>query len=108
MHTLAVTLGTTVAAIEQGMSAREFTHWLHWMDAERVGPVFDRVRHAELLAATYNGASTRRGGDKSPWTAADFLPPDGWADAPEPARADDAQATYAAVQRGLQQLEACF
>lgn len=74
MHALAVTLGCTVADLERGMSAREFNHWLQWMAEERVGPAFDRLRHAELLAAVYNGASTRADGDKRPWSAADFLP----------------------------------
>jgi hypothetical protein len=76
MHTLAATLGCTVADIERGMSAREFLHWVHWMDAERVGPVHERVRHAELLAAIYNGASTRADGSRRPWSPADFLPAD--------------------------------
>lgn len=74
MHALASHLKTTVAAIERGMTAAEFNAWVLWMDAERIGPKWDRIRHAQLQAAIYQGASTREGGGN--FEAADFLPPD--------------------------------
>lgn len=49
-----------------------------WLDAHRIGPRWDALRHAELLAAATNGAMTRR--DKRPWTVRDFMPADPWAD----------------------------
>jgi hypothetical protein len=72
MHALASHLHTSVAAVERGMSAREFNSWLRWMDQEQAGPRWERVRHAELLAAVHNGACERRGGGL--FSAADFLP----------------------------------
>lgn len=74
MHALASHLKTTVAELERGMSAREFSHWCAWMDAEQVGPVWDRIRHAQAMAAIYNGPHEREGGGL--FTAADFLPKD--------------------------------
>lgn len=76
MHALASHLKTSVAAIERGMSAREFGHWQVWLDAERIGPAWDRVRHAELMAAIHNGACTKRGGGT--FDTRDFLPDDPW------------------------------
>lgn len=76
MHALAAVLGTTVQTVERVMSAREFSHWCIWMSRERVGPAWDRLRHAEILAAIYNGATTRAGGGA--FGPADFLPPDPW------------------------------
>jgi hypothetical protein len=108
MHALATVLHCRVADIERGMSAREFAQWQLWMETERVGPEHDAIRHAEILAATHNGASTKRGGGH--WLAADFLPErDPWADEPAPRTgADAAQAEAQALQRGLAQMEGCF
>jgi hypothetical protein len=108
MHALASVLHCRVADILSGMSAQEFAHWQEWLRTERVGPEFDAIRHAELLAATHNGASTKRGGGH--WLAADFLPEtDPWAEPPAPVPAADAAASEAeALRRGLAQLERCF
>ncbi len=108
MHALASVLHCRVADLLAGMSAQEFAHWQEWLRTERVGPEFDAIRHAELLAATHNGASTKRGGGL--WLAADFLPEaDPWAEPPPPmAAAEAAAAEAAALQRGLSQLERYF
>lgn len=74
MHALASHLKTTVHALERGMSAREFIQWCAWMDEEQVGPAWDRIRHAQALAAIYNGPHEREGGGM--FTAGDFLPKD--------------------------------
>ncbi len=62
------------------MSAQEFARWQAWLDAHRIGPVWDALRHAELLAALHNGAMAKP--DKQPFRAADFMPPDPWAPPP--------------------------
>lgn len=48
-----------------------------WLQAERVGPDWDALRHAELVAAAHNGALQKK--DKSLFTVADFVPADPWA-----------------------------
>lgn len=45
--------------------------------AEQLHPAVSRVRHAQTLAAAYQGPSAKRGGKG--WTAEDFLVPDPWA-----------------------------
>ena len=72
MHALAAVLGTSTAAVERGVSAREFAHWVRWMEDEQVGPEWDRLRYAQLLAAIYTGPSQRVGGGA--FKAADFMP----------------------------------
>lgn len=108
MHALATVLHCRVADILAGMSAQEFAHWQEWLRTERVGPEFDAIRHAELLAAAHNGASTKRGGGH--WLAADFLPEtDPWAEPlPPPSASDAAAAEAQALQRGLARLEQFF
>lgn len=59
------------------MSAQEFARWQVWLDAHRIGPSWDALRHAELLAAAANGALTKP--DKRPFVPAEFMPPDPWA-----------------------------
>lgn len=60
------------------MSAQEFTRWMVWLDAERIGPEFDRLRHAQSLAAALNaGRFARR--DGGAFVPADFTPADPWA-----------------------------
>ncbi len=81
------------------MSAQEFCRWQVWMDAHRVGPEWDALRHAELLAAAHNGALLKP--DKSTWRASDFMPRDPWAPAaPQPgvAGAQELAAHIAALQ----------
>lgn len=59
------------------MSAQEFQHWRVMYRTEGWHPRSAQMRHAQVLAATYQGPSTRRGSKQ--WLAADFLPPDPWA-----------------------------
>lgn len=86
--------------LQANISAQEFTRWQVWMDAHRVGPVWDALRHAELLAAAHNGALLKP--DKSTWRALDFMPPDPWAPAKPPATVDSAEqlAAQLAALRG--------
>ena len=51
-----------------------------WLEAHRIGPRWDDLRHAEVLAAATNGALVRR--DRRPWTVRDFMPADPWSDEP--------------------------
>lgn len=46
--------------------------------AEQLHPRVAQLRHAQLLAAVYQGPSTRRG-QRRPWVASDFTAPDPWA-----------------------------
>lgn len=102
MHALAFHLRCPVSVIEQTMSAQEFMHWQAWLRAEQVGPEWDRLRHAEVMAAVHNGACERKGGGA--FTAVDFLPKDAWH---LPAAADP-QAQAARLQRELQAMEEWF
>lgn len=86
LFAIACVLGTTVGALVQGLSAREFTQWLLWMDNEQVGPQWQRLRHAELMAATGNAGRTQHV-DSRPWEPRDFLRADPWAPPPAPAAA---------------------
>jgi hypothetical protein len=65
------------------LSAREFEEWKVYIRREQLHRGAGRLRHAQLLAAAYQGPSTKR--DKKPWLAADFLPKDPWASAVAPA-----------------------
>ena len=47
------------------------------MHAHHIGPEWDAMRHAQLMAALHNGPLVKP--DKRPFTAADFLPPNPWA-----------------------------
>lgn len=80
LYELATHLKCTVASLEHNLSALEFHEWGAWLEAQRIGPRWDALRHAELLAAASNGALRRR--DSRLWAAADFLPADPWSDAP--------------------------
>lgn len=51
--------------------------------AEQLHPRVAQLRHAQLLAAVYQGPSTRRG-QRLPWVASDFTAPDPWAASPVP------------------------
>ena len=51
--------------------------------AEQLHPRVAQLRHAQLLAAAYQGPSTRRG-QRRPWVASDFSAPDPWAASPVP------------------------
>ncbi|WP_431512615.1 hypothetical protein [Variovorax sp. DAIF25] len=59
------------------MSALEFAQWQVMYELEGFNPESRRLQHATLLAATMQGASTRK--DRKPWSAAHFLGPDPWA-----------------------------
>lgn len=75
MLALAYSLRSTPAAVE-AMPAAEFADWQRWLEAERVGAHWERRRHAELMAATHNGACTKAGGGL--FDPSDFLH-DPWA-----------------------------
>jgi hypothetical protein len=80
LYELASHLRCTVAWLERNLSAQEFHEWHAWLDAHRIGPRWDALRHAELLAAATNGALRRR--DARTWAPRDFMPLDPWDDAP--------------------------
>lgn len=81
---LAQLLGCTVAGlVGRNLSAQEFEHWRVIMKAEQLHPRVAQLRHAQLLAAVYQGPSTRKG-VRRPWLASDFMAPDPWADSPVP------------------------
>lgn len=76
LFALASHLRTTVSSLQQSLSAQEFVQWTLWMQAEQVGPEWDALRHAQLLAAVANGEGVKP--DKRLFTAADFQTPDPW------------------------------
>lgn len=59
------------------MSAQEFEHWRVMYRMEGWHPRAAQLRHAQRLAAAYQGPSLRKG--RGGWVAADFMPPDPWA-----------------------------
>jgi hypothetical protein len=90
---LASHLKCTVTWLERNLSAQEFHEWHAWLDAQRIGPSWDALRHAEVLAAAANGALRQREGRS--WAARDFMPPDPWGDAPAEPAIDSADAFMA-------------
>ena len=74
------------------LSAREFEEWKVYIRREQLHSGARRLRHAQLLAAAYQGPSAKR--DKKPWVAADFLLKDPWAPG-----APAAPSTQTAAQR---------
>lgn len=85
--------------LQHNMSAQEFARWQVWLDAHHVGPGWDALRHAEVLAALHNGALLKP--DKKPFRPADFMTADPWAPAPPPpavATAQDMAAQLAALR----------
>lgn len=92
MHALASHLGCTVGHLEQTMSAREFSDWMAWMATEQVGPFWQRLRHAEVMAAVHNGACEKRGGGVFTWQ--DFMP----AEPAEPMTPERMRAELAAME----------
>lgn len=83
------------------MSALELSEWVAWLDAEQVGPWWDRLRHAELMAAVANGSLTKRSGL---FSAADFLPADPWLPPPKPLTAEQTRARLQAELAGMEDL----
>ncbi len=69
----------------QRLSVREVTQRMVWMDAEQIGPAWDRYRHADLKATILNASGVKA--DGRPFTAADFLT-DPWAPPPKPVNQD--------------------
>ena len=90
MFELASHLHTTVAWLEQNLSALEFAEWQAWLQAHQIGPRWEAMRHAELLAAASNGALRRQ--DSRPWAVADFMVADPWAPPAAPAVVSSAAA----------------
>lgn len=69
-----------------------------WLDAHRIGPRWDALRHAEALAAATNGALRRR--DGRTWAPRDFMPPDPWDDSPPDAGIESADDFMALLPPG--------
>ena len=59
------------------MSAQEFGEWQAWIINEQQHPAAQRVRHAQLLATTMNGALTRKSGGL--FDVRDLMGADPWA-----------------------------
>lgn len=74
---LALRLSCTVEELGARLSAREFAEWQIIFQREQLHPSFERLRHAQLLAAVLTGASKRKGGKA--WSPSDFMPVDSWA-----------------------------
>jgi hypothetical protein len=68
------------------MTAQEFGEWQAWYIREQMHPQVDRLRHAQLLAATMNGQLTRKSGGM--FTAAEFMGDDPWTPPPAPVTND--------------------
>ncbi|RYF82068.1 MAG: hypothetical protein EOO29_08370 [Comamonadaceae bacterium] len=66
-----------MAELGARMSAQEFEQWAVMYRMEGWLPQARALAHAQLLAASYQGPSTRRG--RGAWVASDFLPPEPWA-----------------------------
>ncbi len=98
LYELASHLKCTVSWLECNISLQEFHEWQAWLDAQRIGPRWDALRHAELQAAAANGALRRQ--DSRPWSVADFMPPDPWCDAP-PVQAVDSAGAFVALLPGM-------
>jgi hypothetical protein len=81
---LARDLGCTFEELGRRMSALEFAQMQVMYENEGLNPESQRIRHAETLAATLQGASTRK--DGKPWSAAHFLGADPWRAAAAPAQ----------------------
>lgn len=58
------------------MSAEEFGEWQAMFTREQLHPAAERMRHAQLLAATHNGALRKP--DKTLWKASQFLDTEPW------------------------------
>lgn len=70
------------------MSGAEFTEWVVFFARERLMPGHTQARHADMLAALFNGPVQKRGSTKL-WQAEDLFGPDPWA--PPPAKATRAE-----------------
>lgn len=82
LFAIAAMLGTTVASLMASLTGQEFARWQAWMQAERVGPEWVNLRHAELVAAMHNSGQVKHK-DGRLFTAGDFMPRDPWAHQPE-------------------------
>jgi hypothetical protein len=60
-----------VAELEQRLSGLEFVEWQIFMTEEGVLPGMADVRHAELLAAHYNGAMLKK--TRQAWEPREFM-----------------------------------
>lgn len=98
LYELASHLKCTVSTLEANLSAQEFHEWAAWLDAQRIGPRWDAMRHAELLAAAHNGALRRH--DSRLWAVADFMPPDPWGEQPAEPDVQSADAFMALLPQG--------
>lgn len=90
-------LHCTVATLTARMSALELERWIAWLDAEQIGPGWDRLRHAQLLEAMHNsGRIGKKGGGL--FKTLDFMPADPWAP-PAPIAKPKTLAEYRAAAR---------
>jgi hypothetical protein len=98
LHRLAWQFRCTVEELIPRLSAQAFTRWLIWMEAERIGPDHDRLRHAQMLAAGLNAGHVKKK-DGTVFAPNDFLPDDPWAEpkAPPPAPTFEQIAAQAAA-----------
>lgn len=58
------------------MSAEEFGEWQVMFTREQLHPAAERLRHAQLLAATHNGALRKV--DRTRWQTSQFLDVEPW------------------------------
>jgi hypothetical protein len=77
----------SVAELQQRMNGKELAQWTAWMDAEQIGPEWDRFRHAQMLAAVQNGGRYEHA-EKRAFIAKDFMTPDPWTEPEEPKPTD--------------------
>lgn len=61
----------------------EFEEWKVYIRKEELHPVVARVRHAQRIAAAFQGPVRRKSG--RPWSAEDLMAPDPWRSAPKAA-----------------------
>lgn len=87
---LATHLHRSTAELVATLSAQEFVRWSLWLHAEQVGPHWDRLRHAELMAAVHNGTNVKHR-ESRPFSALDFFLADPWAPPPAPVAMTAAQ-----------------
>lgn len=79
----------------------EFAEWQCMFAKEGWHPGFARLRHAQLLAATYTGPAKPRNG--AGHRASDFMPADPWAPPPAPPTAATLAAQVEWINSQLEQ-----
>jgi len=83
------------------INALELARWDAWLDAEQIGPAWDRYRHAQLLEAVHNSARVAKKGGGM-FKVTEFMSPDPWAPpAPPPKPPTLAELRAAAKRAGM-------